>query len=122
MVRRLISLLAALLFFILAIDVVQGFSIPSPTQPTKLVYVELPSSEALDRFERSSLPAYALLTGHDGDFLLVGANFKGITDLASLGLSYQILDEDMNDASYYLAYPMPNRPIPVWRIMAESVR
>jgi Zn-dependent M28 family amino/carboxypeptidase len=115
MVRRLLSLLAALLFFILAIDVVQGFSIPSPTEPTKLVYVELPTSEALVRFERSSLPAYALLTGRDGDFLLVGANFKGITDLDSLGFSYQILDENLDDASYYLAYPMPKRPIPIWQ-------
>lgn len=115
MVRRRLSLLAAVLFVFLAIDIVQGFTDPSSSPSTKLLAVDVATEGKLERFEKSGVPAYALLTGQDGDYILAGVNQVELSNLQSLELTFRVLEEDASGQTYYLASPAPNRPIPRWK-------
>ena len=105
---------------------------PLPPPERALVYVTEP--EDITRIEALGLPVYARLEGDDDPYLLVGANPRtaagdptgaatGIAPdaasgdlgrLAAAGLTGRILDPDMTGATYYLVYPAPGRPTPLW--------
>jgi hypothetical protein len=115
MVRRLIALLAAVLFVFLAVDIVQGFTVSSTDHSTMLIAVDVEMSGSLERFEKSGLTAYALLAGQRGAYLLAGVDEVGLSTLQSLGLEYRIVEEDVRGHTYYLAYQVPDRPVPRWQ-------
>jgi hypothetical protein len=115
MIRRLLSLLAAVLFVFLAVDIVQGFTGLSTDHSTKLIAVDVEMSGTLERFEKSGLSAYALLNGQGGAYLLAGADQVGLSKLQSLGLTYRVLEDDVSGHTYYIASPAPDRPIPRWQ-------
>jgi len=115
MIRRLLSLLAALLFVVLAIDIVYGFTSISPGSPTKLMVVDVSSAGDLEKFVESGIPAYASLTGQEGDYLIAGAGHYGLSRLQSLQLTHRILEEDIQGKTYFIASPAPNRLTPRWQ-------
>ncbi len=79
-----------------------------------LVKVSIGGSSDLASVEASGLPVYARLTTDDGSYVLGGAVQPQIQRLQAEGLDVTILDPDMRGATYYLAYPMPGRPLPAW--------
>jgi len=101
---------------------------PLPPSGRALVYVSEP--ENIARIEALGLPVYARLDGRDGPYLLVGADSGAAAGastgpsadatsgdlgrLAAAGLTGRILDPDMTGATYYLVYPAPGRPTPLW--------
>ena len=87
---------------------------PSPRERTALVQVPIATPDDLARFEQTGLPAYTRLQDREGSYLLAGATPAGLEALAAAGLSARVLDPDMAGATYYLAYPAPNRPRPEW--------
>ena len=90
----------------------------------------MPEPVDLSSVEALGLPVYARLDGREGPYLLVGADpgaAAGVsTDpsaddapgdlgrLAAVGLTGRVLDPDMTGATYYLAYPAPGHPTPLW--------
>ncbi|MGD8793842.1 MAG: hypothetical protein PVF47_14920, partial [Anaerolineae bacterium] len=100
MPRRTLSMLLLLALLSLA----PAISRSDAGQPTALVQVPLPDHEALVRFERTGLPAYARLHGSQGDYLLVGAGPAEQAALRTAGLSARVLDADVRGARYYLRY------------------
>jgi len=87
---------------------------PPPPEKTALVQVPVATPDDLARFEQTGLPAYTRLEGRRGSYLLAGATPTGLAALAAAGLSARVLDPDTAGATYYLAYPAPNRPRPEW--------
>jgi PKD repeat protein len=76
--------------------------------PTALLAVEIRSELDLDRFEESGLPVYIRIQGRQPqDYLLTGADPTGQALLSRQGLTYHLLDPDMQGATYYLGYPFP---------------
>jgi len=114
MIRRVLSLLAAFLFVFLAIDIVTTSASFPTNSPTVLVTVDVPTSSELEKFVESGVPAFASLTGQDGDYLIAGASEHELTRLESLGLKYQVLTEDTSGKAFYIASPVPNIPVPKW--------
>jgi len=92
---------------------------PSPPERTALVQVFVATTDDLARFEQTGLPAYTRLEGWAGSYLLAGATPAGLEALAAAGLSARVLDPEMAAATYYLAYPAPNRPRPDWRAYGD---
>lgn len=88
--------------------------ITSPSPPVALVAVPLASPGDLSRFASTGLPLYARLYGDQGEYLLTGANPDGLQALAQAGLTYLLLDPDVEAAHYYLAYVMPGQATPDW--------
>lgn len=121
MVRRVMSLLSVILFIFLAADIVQGFY-PSSSQPQMmLAFVDVSAESDLRHFEASGLPAYAFLTGEQGDYILAGVTAESISELESAGLKHRVLDDNTGDASYYLAQQVPDRPIPEWEDFGQML-
>jgi len=114
MIRRVLSLFAAFLFVFLAIDIVTTSASFPTNSPTVLVTVGVPTSSELEKFVESGVPAFASLTGQDGDYLIAGASKHELARLESLGLKYQVLTEDTSGKAFYIASPVPNIPAPKW--------
>ncbi|MBN1136638.1 MAG: M28 family peptidase [Anaerolineae bacterium] len=85
-----------------------------PPEKTALVQVLVDAPEDLALFEQTSLPVYIRLEGEQGSYLLAGAAPAGLEALNAAGLPARVLDPDMTGATYYLAWPAPNRPRPEW--------
>ena len=91
---------------------------PLEAQTTALVYVPLPTHEALTRFAATGLPAYTRLPGKG---LLLGANPAVRQVLAETGIAYHVLDPDIDPLlsgqtaeRIYLAYPPAGLPPVDW--------
>jgi PKD repeat protein len=83
--------------------------------PQALLYVNLATSDDLARFASTQLPLYALLEGG----LLTGADLAGQQSLQEAGLSYQVLDPDLNGGPYYLAEVRASRPAPDFALYGQ---
>ena len=59
---------------------------PLPPPDRALVYVPLPSADALDRFEATGLPAFAQEEDAAGAYVLAGADRDGLGRLTAAGL------------------------------------
>ena len=70
-----------------------------PDNQTALVYVDLGSTNALDRFAATHLPLFVMLEGS----LLSAANQDGQLALRGAGLTYKVLDPNLESGTYYLA-------------------
>jgi PKD repeat protein len=81
--------------------------ITSQNDPIALVYVDLGPAGALDRFAGTHLPLFALLGGG----LLSGADQAGQGALQAAGLSYSVLDPNLQYGTYFLARSRASRPI-----------
>ena len=103
MTRRILPLIAVFLFIFLAIDTITGFAGLHEGSVTKLIAVEVPTKVELSKFVESGLPAYALLSGPKGDYVVGGANEDELVQLLTLGLSFQILAEKINSQNFYIA-------------------
>ncbi len=89
------------------------------SEPQALVKIMLPNQEMLERIESIGLPVYVRLTGVEGTYLLSGATLSRVHALRRQGLDVTALDLDMEGASYYLAYLMPNKPCPQWNVFGR---
>jgi len=67
------------------------------------------------KLEAAGVPVYAHLVGDDGPYLLAGTAPGARQELQIQGMNVSILDADMNGATYYLVYAMPNRPQLDWQ-------
>jgi hypothetical protein len=81
---------------------------PISTDRQALVYVNLVTSDDLSRFATTQLPMYVRLDGG----LLTGANRASQQTLLNAGLSFQVLDPDLQSGTYYLAEARSSRPTP----------
>jgi hypothetical protein len=93
---------------ILLLSLLAGFAgstqpIALAAGPLALVAVPLQTEDTLQRFQSTSLPAYALLDG----YILAGADSAGQQALAVAGLPFQVLDAELS-SGYYLATRMPS--------------
>ena len=86
----------------------------APPPDSALVYVLLPSADALDRFEATGLPVFAQEEDAAGAYVLTGSDRDGLRRLTAAGLSHQVLDPDMAGATYYFTMLPPGRPEPDW--------
>jgi PKD repeat protein len=91
---------------------------PASTDRQALVYVNLESSDDLNRFASTQLPMYAMLDGG----LLTGANRAGQQTLLDVGLSYQVLDPDLRTGKYYLAETRSSRTAPDFASSGQVLR
>ena len=87
---------------------------PLPPAARALVYVPLPSVDALDRFEATGLPVFAQEEDAAGAYVLAGSDRDGLRRLTAAGLSHRVLDPDMAGATYYFTMLPPGRPEPDW--------
>jgi len=87
---------------------------PLPPPERVLVYVPLPSNDALDSFVATGLPAYAQVEAKSGTYLLTVTDAAGLRQLTAAGLAPRILDADIAGATYYFAIVPPGRPQPHW--------
>lgn len=107
--NRILSYLL-LLAFLTSLGGPAQAQIPKGGEGEALLAVEISGGDDLDRFEASGLPAYARLQGHQPrDILLTSASPDGQAALRLAGLAYQVLDAEMEGASYYLVYFIPGR-------------
>ena len=60
---------------------------PLPPADRALVYVLLPSADALDRFEATGLPVFAQEEDAAGAYVLTGSDRDGLRRLTAAGLS-----------------------------------
>lgn len=67
-----------------------------------LVAVSLKPADAIQRFQSTGLPAYALVDG----YIIAGADTVGQSTLLRIGLSFKVLDAPLS-SGYYLAARMP---------------
>ncbi|MFZ2096757.1 MAG: M28 family peptidase [Anaerolineales bacterium] len=88
---------------------------PHSIDPLALVYVNLATSDDLTRFASTRLPLYTLLEGG----LLTGSDQAGQQSLQEAGLSYQVLDPDLNGGTYYLAEVRASRPAPDFALYGQ---
>jgi len=88
---------------------------PPPAQPpaTALAYVNVAIDQDLAAFRSTELPAYLPPWGGLSGHILTGADPSGQQALTQAGLTYQILDPDITEGTYYLAYRMAT-PAPTW--------
>ena len=61
----------------------------APPPDSALVYVLLPSADALDRFEATGLPVFAQEEDAAGAYVLTGSDRDGLRRLTAAGLSHQ---------------------------------
>ena len=87
---------------------------PLPPADRVLVYVPLPTADALDRFEATGLPIFAQEEDAAGAYVLTGSDRDGLRRLTAAGLRHRILDPDMAGATYYFTMLPPGRPEPDW--------
>ena len=114
MSRRILSciLLLGLLFSLTG--TARAYPVFLEGEATALVSVLLPDETARARFEATGLPAYVLLEGSGGEILLTGASIGEQQMLLASGLAASVLDPDLRQADYYLAYRMPNQAQADW--------
>ncbi|MBL7183209.1 MAG: M28 family peptidase [Anaerolineae bacterium] len=95
------------LLLIIAVLIVSGSSAmsQSPQPVSALVKIDLGAKGDLQRVEAGGLAVYARLTTGDEDYLIAGATEDDLDLLASQGLSYRVLDEELAPGEYYLVYP-----------------
>ncbi len=93
----------------------------SPAPPT-LVYIASPASGGRPALPDVGVTVYTYLSAADGGGLLAGVDRSGMEALASLGLSYQVLEElpaNVGSVPYYVAYSMPGREQLAWAEYGE---
>jgi hypothetical protein len=95
---------------------------PEPPPGRALVYVPLPSADALDRFAATGLPIYAQEEEGGSAYVLAGTDRDGLRRLAAAGLRYRVLDADMAGAAYYFTAVPAGRPQPDWLATATLLR
>ncbi len=103
--RKLAALWCLLL---IAVLIVGGSTFPAMSQgpqPAALVKIDLRTEGDLQRVEAGGLAVYAHLTTGDEDYLVAGATEDDLASLASQGLAYRVLDEELAPGEYYLVYP-----------------
>jgi hypothetical protein len=87
---------------------------PLPPADRALVYVPLPTADALDRFETTGLPVFAQEEDAAGAYVLTGSDRDGLRRLTAAGLQHRVLDTGMAGATYYFTVLPPGRPEPDW--------
>ena len=94
---------------LIAVLIAGGSALPAMSQATQpapaLVKIDLGAEGDLQRVEARGLAVYAHLTTGDEDYLIAGATEDDLTFLASQGLAYYVLDEELAPGEYYLVYP-----------------
>ncbi len=101
---------SVILFLVLLVSLTGNVQATSPTSSnqTALVYVAINDQDDLSRFASTHLLLYAMLDGG----LLTSADLADQRSLRVAGLSYQVLDTNINSGSYYQAETRASRPIP----------
>jgi hypothetical protein len=94
---------------IIAAFIVGGSAFPAmsqgPQPVSALVKVDLRTEDDLQRIEAREIAVYAHLTTEDEDYLIAGVTEDDLAFLASQGLTYRVLDEELIPGEYYLVYP-----------------
>ena len=107
MKKRIFSYILLLILLIFLTGNVQAT--PHTTiDPKALVFVNLKYPDDLSRFSLTQLPLYSMLDGG----LLTGANLRDQHKLRDAGLSFQVIDPDLQAGTYFLAEIRPSRPAP----------
>ena len=107
MKNRLFTVILLLFLLVTLTGNAQAISTSSP-DPKALVYVKLGPNGDMSRFAATQLPMYALLE----DGLLTGADKKGQQAMLEAGLSFQVVDPDLQSGTFYLAETRSSRPAP----------
>ena len=99
----------------------------SPSGRMALVAVPVTSAEQLERFERAGLIPFEHSSNPDGEYILAGASLSADGQLPALDVPLRVLDPDTHGATYYWAFPAPNRAPPQWSqygqlLLDEGVR
>jgi len=98
--KRLVVLFAVLgLFF---------FSNLAFGQQNYLIKIDLKTQQDVDKIKGTDIKVYAKTQ----NFFIAEANDESLDWLRSSGISYQILDEELEVYDYYLVYPRANEQIP----------
>ncbi|MGA9351773.1 MAG: M28 family peptidase [Anaerolineae bacterium] len=94
--------------FLIVVFIVGGSSFPAlsqgPRPVSALVKIDLGAEGDLQQVEASGLAVYAHLTTEDEDYLIAGVTKDDLAFLASQGLAYRVLDEELVPGGYYLVY------------------
>jgi len=107
MKNRFFTVMLLLVFLVTLTGYAQATS-PIETDKPALVYVDLRTSDDLNRFASTHLPMYTFLNGG----LLTGADRAGQQRLQEAGLSFKVIDPDLRSGSYYQAETRPSHPFP----------
>ncbi len=106
--------LPLLVILMVAILLAAGMASGESLQPGQqaLVKIALQNETDLTLVEAAGVPVYARMTGRDGlSYALAGISPAWSWPSA---LDITLLDPEMSEATYLLAYPPPGRPSPVW--------
>ena len=79
--------------------------------PTALVLINATAPAELERLQQEELTIYAHL---NGGMFLAGADTAARNHLAAANLSFQVLDDDVSNAAYYLVYLLPGQREVAW--------
>jgi len=111
MIHRIVSILLLTSLIITLSSSVQAHN-SSRDDKIALVAIEIDSQEDISLFEATGLPVYAHLQEHQSKrILLSGTDAVGQVLLSQTGLSFRVLDANMEKASYYLAHASPAHQI-----------
>ena len=98
-----------ILLLIAAVFIASDSALPATSQGPRpipaLVKIDLRAEGDLQRIETREIAVYAHLTTEDEEYLIAGATEDDLTFLASQGLAYRVLDEELIPGGYYLVYP-----------------
>lgn len=119
MKKRIFTAILLLVLMVAMSGNAQATSTTSPNQQA-LVYVNLGSPDALSRFASTHLLMVALLDGG----LLTAADPIDQQTIREAGLSFQVLDPDLQSGAYYWAEARSSRPTPDYalygRVLLET--
>lgn len=106
----------ALGILVISVLLMGGLVSATTAQPEELELVKVEGQSDGDLLQVESFPVqvYARLTGDDRPYLLVGAPPGTVETLRERGFDAAVLDGDLREANYYLAYPRPGVPQLDW--------
>jgi hypothetical protein len=96
----------ALGILVISVLLMGGLVSATTAQPEELELVKVEGQSDGDLLQVESFPVqvYARLTGDDRPYLLVGAPPGTVETLRERGFDAAVLDGDLREANYYLAY------------------
>jgi hypothetical protein len=99
---------------LVAVTVGTLFALEAGTQDRGLVRITISGESDLAKIEATGIPVYARLRSGTGMLLLAGATPREAVALGEHSVDFALLDLDVGDSRYYVAYLMPNSPRPDW--------
>jgi photosystem II stability/assembly factor-like uncharacterized protein len=96
------------IFILFAIMGLFLFSNLAFAQQNYLIKIDIKTQQDIDKIKGTDIKVYAKTQ----NFFIAEANEGNLDLLKTSGISYQILDEELEVYDYYLVYPRPNEQIP----------